>query len=219
MEPEEQQCAIKALLRARRECGKTDVKNERDSVVRWLRRHAPGRKITKSVQKGHVVNVMHVSPAEVKSLLMQYCDTLSGGTAVQQPSRQPVLPFAPEPSPKPAADESGKEKTLVDEVKQGFFDTRQKIETMVSKIAEPARPLTVEAVLKAENLSRLNASQVGAKATRIFAAVYVGRHPGKRREMTADGRAIEVNAWTDAERPILQAAAWAVYASQLPGIV
>tara|TARA_Y100000592_G_scaffold69830_1_gene108655 strand:- start:985 stop:1644 length:660 start_codon:yes stop_codon:yes gene_type:complete len=219
MEPEEQQCAIRALLRARKECGKTDVRNERDSVVRWLRRNAPGGKITKGVQNGHVVNVMHVSPAEVKRLLMQYRGAFLDGPPVQQPSRQPVLPFAPEPSPKAAPDESGKEKTLVEEVRQGFLETRKKIEAMVSNIAKPARPLTVEAVLKAENLTRLNASQVGAKATRIFAAVYVGRHPGKRQEMTADGRAIEVNAWTDAERPILQAAAWAVYASQLPGNV
>ena len=219
MGPEEQHCAIKALLRARKECGKNDVKNERDSVVRWLRRHAPDRKITKGVQGGHVVNVMNVSLAEVQSLLKRYRDSLSDGSSVPQPSRQPVLSFAAEPSAKPAPEASGKEKTLVDEVKRGFLETQKKIEAMVSKVAEPAKPLTVEAVLKAENLSRLNASQVGAKATRMFAAIYVGRHPGKRREMTTDGRTIEVNAWTDAERPILQAAAWAVYASQLPGVV
>ena len=211
-------CAIRGLLDLRQQKGISNTRHSRDSVIRWLKRHAPdGCTVTKQNQRGHWVNVMNVSSNDFERLKDEY----ERNHSLEPASQQQRLNFAADLVPSNPAKSSAvnTEAASMLDVKKSFGNARASIFAMADAVSREAKPITVEDVLKSEKLTSLNPSKVGAKVTQLFKKRWPGRQLGKRPRLANNGIPFEENAWTEPEREILEAAAWYVYISEQPSFV
>ena len=81
-------CAIRGLLDLRQQKGISNTRHSRDSVIRWLKRHAPdGCTVTKQNQRGHWVNVMNVSSNDFERLKDEYERTYLRGLIAEREAK------------------------------------------------------------------------------------------------------------------------------------